>query len=139
MRGVDFEFNSSQLTAPAQQTLDQVAAALAKQPELQVEIQGHTDSIGKDEYNLKLSQRRADSVKFYLVSKGVNGSSLTARGYGKSDPLVSNDTPENRARNRRVAFKVINVPAHVKIDTENATPASTEAADQGEPSMKKQP
>jgi outer membrane protein OmpA-like peptidoglycan-associated protein len=131
VRAVDFEFNSARLTAPAQQTLDDVATALAAQPDLRVEIQGYTDSVGADAYNLKLSQRRADSVKFYLVSKGVNGSTLTARGYGKANPLVSNDTAENRAKNRRVAFEVTNAPPNVKVETKDATPASTEAAQQG--------
>ena len=131
VRAVDFEFNSTKLTAPAQQTLDQVASALAQQPELRIEIQGYTDSIGKDAYNLQLSQRRADAVKAYLVSKGANGSTLTARGYGKANPVASNDTPENRAKNRRVAFVVTNSVPNVKVDVEPATSASTEAAEQG--------
>jgi OmpA-OmpF porin, OOP family len=130
VRAVDFEFNSTRLTTPAQQTLDEVATALSAQPELRVEIQGYTDSVGADAYNLKLSQRRADAVKFYLVSKGVNGSALSARGYGKANPLVSNDTAENRAKNRRVAFDVTYAPANVKVEKEDATPASTEAAEQ---------
>jgi OmpA-OmpF porin, OOP family len=131
VRAVDFEFNSARLTAPAQQTLDEVATALAAQPDLRIEIQGYTDSVGADAYNLKLSQRRADAVKYYLVSKGVNGSTLSARGYGKANPLVSNDTAENRAKNRRVAFEVTNAPPNVKVEKEDATPASTEAAQQG--------
>ena len=133
VRAVDFEYNSVQLTGPAQQTLDQVASALAAQPELTVEIQGYTDSTGPAAYNLKLSQRRAESVKQYLIGKGVNGSTLTARGYGKANPVASNGTAEGRAQNRRVAFDVTNAPAHVKVDAEDATPASTEAAKQGDP------
>jgi OOP family OmpA-OmpF porin len=131
VRAVDFEFNSARLTAPAQQTLDEVATAVAAQPDLRIEIQGYTDSVGADAYNLKLSQRRADAVKYYLVSKGVNGSTLSAHGYGKANPLVSNDTAENRAKNRRVAFEVTNAPPNVKVETKDATPASTEAAQQG--------
>jgi OOP family OmpA-OmpF porin len=131
VRAVDFEFNSVRLTVPAQQTLDQVATALAQQPELRVEIQGYTDSIGKDAYNLQLSQRRADAVKSYLISKGANGTTLTARGYGKANPVASNDTPENRAKNRRVAFEVTNGLPNVKVEVEPATPESTEAAVQG--------
>lgn len=133
VRAVDFEYNSAQLTEPAQQTLDQVASALAAQPELSVEIQGYTDSTGPAEYNLRLSQRRADSVKGYLIGKGVNGSTLTARGYGKDNPVASNRTAEGRAQNRRVAFEVMHAPAHVKVDAQDATPASTEAAKQGDP------
>jgi outer membrane protein OmpA-like peptidoglycan-associated protein len=122
----------SQLTAPAQQTLDEVASALATQPELNVEIQGYTDSIGTPAYNLNLSQRRAEAVKAYLVSKGVSASALTAKGYGKASPIASNSTAEGRAENRRVAFVVTNAPAHVKVVTEDASAASTEAAQQGQ-------
>ena len=131
VRAVDFKFNSVMLTAPAQQTLDQFASALSGQPELRIEIQGYTDLLGPDAYNLKLSQRRADAVKSYLVSKGANGTTLTARGYGKANPVASNDTAANRAMNRRVAFEVTNVPANIKVDVEPATPESTEAAAQG--------
>jgi OOP family OmpA-OmpF porin len=137
VRAVDFEFNSLRLTEPAQETLDEVATALAKQPEMQVEIQGYTDSIGADAYNLNLSQKRADAVKAYLVGKGLNSSALTAKGYGKSDPIASNATRDGRAQNRRVAFAVTSAPAHVKVVTKDATDASTEAAKQGEPARAK--
>jgi len=140
VRAVDFEFNSTQLTVPAQQTLDDIDHALLNQPELQIEIQGYTDSIGSDAYNLNLSRKRAEAVKAYLVSKGVNDSVLTAKGYGKADPIASNATAEGRAQNRRVAFVVTNAPAHVKVVTEDASAASTEAAKQGEPAkVKKEP
>jgi outer membrane protein OmpA-like peptidoglycan-associated protein len=138
MRAVDFEYNSTHLTAPARQTLDDVASALKGQTELNVEIQGYTDSIGSDSYNLSLSQRRADAVKEYLVGDGISASSLTAKGYGKADPIASNATKEGRAQNRRVAFQVANAPAHIKVVTEDASAASTEAAEQGaEPKIKK--
>lgn len=133
VRAVDFEFNSTNLTAPAQQTLDEVSAALVKQPELQVEIQGYTDSVGAAAYNLNLSQKRAESVKAYLISKGVSASDLTAKGYGKADPIATNATAEGRAQNRRVDFEVTNTPPHVKVETKEATDASTEAAKHGEP------
>lgn len=133
VRAVDFEYNSAQLTGPARQTLDDVGAALATQPGLTVEIQGYTDSTGPAEYNLRLSQRRAESVQQYLISKGVNGSMLTARGYGKDNPVASNATAEGRAQNRRVVFAVTHAPAHVDVQAEDATAASTEAAKQGDP------
>jgi len=133
VRAVDFEYNSAQLTGPARQTLDQVGSALAAQPGLIVEIQGYTDSTGPAEYNLRLSQRRAQSVKEYLVSKGVIESTLAAHGYGKENPMYSNATAEGRAQNRRVAFQVTHAPAHVQVDAQEATPASTEAAKQGDP------
>jgi len=138
VRAVDFEFNLSQLTAPAQQTLDEVASALLTQPELNVEIQGHTDSIGSVAHNLNLSQRRADAVKAYLIGKGVSASALTAKGYGKAMPIAGNDTAEGRAQNRRVAFEIRNAPAHVNVVTEGASAASTEAAEQGQQPKKKQ-
>jgi outer membrane protein len=139
VRAVDFEFNLSQLTAPAQQTLDEVASALLTQPELNVEIQGHTDSIGSVAYNLNLSQRRAEAVKAYLISKSVSASVLTAKGYGKARPIASNDSAEGRAQNRRVAFEIRNAPAHVNVVTEDASAASTEAAEQGQQPKAKKP
>jgi outer membrane protein W/outer membrane protein OmpA-like peptidoglycan-associated protein len=138
VRAVDFEFNLSRLTAPAQQTLDEVASALLTQPGLSVEIQGHTDSVGSVAYNLNLSQRRADAVKAYLVSRGVSSSTLTAKGYGKARPIASNDTAEGRTQNRRVAFVITNAPAHVNVVSEDASAASSKAAEQAEkPKTKK--
>ncbi len=130
MRAVDFEFGSARLTLPAQQTLDELAKSLNAQQGLQLEVQGYTDSVGSEQANLKLSQRRADSVKSYLLDKGIDGSRLTARGYGKASPIASNDTPDGRAQNRRVAFQVTNAPAHVKVDSRDATAESTEAAEE---------
>jgi outer membrane protein OmpA-like peptidoglycan-associated protein len=137
VRAVDFEFNSADLTLPARQTLDEVAASLVKQPELKVEIQGYTDSTGSAEYNLHLSQKRSESVRSYLISKSVNPVGLTAKGFGKTNPIATNATTEGRAQNRRVAFQVASAPEHVKVVTEEATPASTEAAKQGEPARAK--
>ena len=137
VRAVDFEFNSAELTLPARETLNEVAASVAKQPELKIEIQGYTDSTGSADYNLHLSQKRAESVRAYLISKGVNAAALTAKGFGKANPIATNATTEGRAQNRRVAFQVTSAPAHVKVVSEEATPASTEAAKQGEPERAK--
>lgn len=130
VRAVDFKTNSNSLTEPARQTLDQIAPALKAQPELRVEIQGYTDSTGPDEYNLKLSQRRADAVGEYLRMEGVPADSLTARGYGKASPIASNATREGRAENRRVSFQIRNAPSYLKVQREPATAQSTEAAEQ---------
>ena len=77
---------------------------LSANPKITIEVQGHTDNVGQAAYNQKLSQQRADSVKAYLVRKGVEGSRLVAKGYGMTQPLVPNTTAPNRALNRRVQF-----------------------------------
>jgi OOP family OmpA-OmpF porin len=139
MQAVDFEFNLTRLTPPSQQTLDQVAQALTAQRGIRVEVAGYTDSTGPLAYNMKLSQGRADSVRDYLISKGVDGSALTSHGYGPEDPIASNKTPSGRAQNRRVVFKVASAPEHVKVNTtEDATPASTEAAEQSDTGKSRQ-
>jgi OOP family OmpA-OmpF porin len=95
----NFEFNSDKLTPVARENLDQFAKAL-KDPRLagsKFEIDGHTDAVGPEEYNLDLSERRADAVVSYLASEGVDKSLLTAKGFGKAKPRVANPySPENR-------------------------------------------
>ncbi len=108
LKGVNFEFNSAELTANSRTILDSVAASLREWKEIRVEVAGHTDSIGSDGYNKTLSQRRAESVRKYLVSKGVDGSRLTAKGYGESKPIADNGTDAGRAENRRVELKKLN-------------------------------
>ena len=101
LSGVNFEFNKSTLTPNAKTILDNVAAELNKYPEIEVELAGHTDSLGRDAYNQNLSESRADSVKRYLVSMGVDGERMAAVGYGEAQPVADNDSDEGRARNRR--------------------------------------
>ena len=132
VRAVDFEYNSAQLTQPAMQSLDEVAAALLQQPGLVIEIDGYTDNIGGVNYNLRLSQARASSVMNYLVSRGVNGGTLSARGFGMDRPIADNRTPQGRAMNRRVEFVIAGTPAGVSIQNQGATAASTAAAEHGE-------
>ena len=71
-----------------------------------IRVSGHTDNVGNDAYNLKLSQQRADAVKAYLVGTGVTGGLLQSMGYGESQPVVSNATAEGRAQNRRITFDI---------------------------------
>lgn len=108
LEGVTFELNSARLTAEATQTLRRVAEALRGEPNLRAEIAGHTDSSGSDEYNLRLSQQRAESVLEFLVSQGIERNRLVARGYGETRPVADNGTPAGRERNRRVEFNVLN-------------------------------
>jgi OOP family OmpA-OmpF porin len=84
--------------------LDSVAQYLKASPAVALEIQGHTDNIGGAASNLALSQHRAEAVKTYLVSAGIDAKRLTAKGFGLTVPVSDNATPEGRARNRRVVF-----------------------------------
>ncbi|MDR3416275.1 MAG: OmpA family protein [Nevskia sp.] len=108
LNGVSFEFNKATLTANAETILDTVAPAFTGQPTLKVEIAGHTDGVGGAAANLKLSQRRAEAVRRYLISRGAKPEQLIARGYGKSRPLIKPErTAADRERNRRVEFHVL--------------------------------
>jgi outer membrane protein OmpA-like peptidoglycan-associated protein len=103
-----FEFDSATIKAESFRILDEVTAILENHPEiLLLEVQGHTDDQGTDEYNLDLSDRRAASVRDYLVKSGVDPSRLVARGYGESDPLQPGTSEEAREANRRVMFKIL--------------------------------
>lgn len=133
LRSVNFVFNKEELTMPARDTLDQVAAALVGQPALNVQIKGHTDSVGTDAYNRGLSQRRAESVRRYLISKGVRDANLQAIGAGEDQPIATNNTEEGRAENRRVEFVVLNKPANVTVKSAESTERSKQAAEAGEP------
>ncbi len=104
---VEFLYAKDQLTPKSKKIIDQIAVILKKHPGIKVEIAGHTDSDGTAERNLKLSQRRAEAVKRYLIKKGIPAERLVAKGYGESRPLVKNDTPAHKQLNRRVEFKVI--------------------------------
>lgn len=106
LKNVNFEFNSAILTVNAERILNGVAKSMKGQRSMEVEIGGHTDALGPELYNQKLSERRAASVRDYLVSQGVARNRMTAVGYGESDPVASNDTEEGRAINRRVVFTV---------------------------------
>lgn len=117
--GVGFQTNATTLTPESRAVLDPVVANLKKYPELQIELQGHTDSVGADQYNLRLSQQRADAVRGYFLSEGVSASQVVARGYGESQPVADNTTAEGRAQNRRVVMKVLRNPGSVEIKSDS--------------------
>ncbi|HZR79857.1 MAG TPA: OmpA family protein [Candidatus Binatia bacterium] len=102
LRGVNFDFDKATLQPAGVPILQEAAKILNNNPGVSVEVQGYTDSIGTDAYNLRLSQRRANTVKGFLVKQGVSSSRLTTKGYGESNPVASNETAEGRAQNRRV-------------------------------------
>jgi OOP family OmpA-OmpF porin len=108
LEGVNFEFNSDRLTAESSSILQRVAESLKSYPATRVEIGGHTDSTGADAYNMKLSQRRAESVRTFLVQNGVNADQLMVKGYGESRPVADNKTEGGRAKNRRVELTKLN-------------------------------
>jgi outer membrane protein OmpA-like peptidoglycan-associated protein len=83
-----------------------MSGILVLHPELKVQVEGHTDSVGSDDFNQTLSEKRAEAVRDFLVSNDVARDSITAKGFGKSRPVVSNDTAEGRQRNRRVELVV---------------------------------
>lgn len=105
LKGVNFESDSAAITESAAAQLDEVARVLIGTTGIRFEVAGHTDSSGIETENLALSEQRAIAVKQYLVAQGVSSVQLSARGYGSSHPLVSNETTANRAINRRVELK----------------------------------
>ncbi len=105
MSGVDFAVNSAELTPESDQVLDNAARQLKLYPDLVIEVRGYTDSTGTPPYNVKLSQRRAESVMSYLKAHGVTNR-LTAKGFGEADPIADNKTREGRLSNRRVVLHV---------------------------------
>jgi len=107
LKGVNFGFNSVKVTPNARRILDGVAASMKLAPDNRFEIGGHTDSVGVEDYNVDLSRRRAEAVREYLVSKGIEPGRLEVRGYGASDPVASNDTEEGRSLNRRVQLRIL--------------------------------
>ena len=108
LRGVHFDFDKSNIRSDARPILDEAIHILKDEPEIRVSVEGHTDSMGTEAYNQRLSERRARSVVDYLVAGGISRSRLDPVGFGESDPVASNATEEGRAQNRRVELKVLN-------------------------------
>ena len=108
LTAIRFRTNSAELDAGSIAILEQVSDALSQVPSAKIAVEGHTDSTGNSERNQQLSGERADTVRNFLINRGINGDRLTSRGYGSSEPIASNDTVTGRALNRRIEFKLSN-------------------------------
>lgn len=104
---IQFEFNSAALTEKSGEGIEMLKAFLESHPEITVELAGHTDNVGADAYNLRLSQERAEVVRQALIDKGIASERLTAKGYGSTKPIYTNDTDEHRAMNRRTEMIIL--------------------------------
>ncbi|HIC79177.1 MAG TPA: OmpA family protein, partial [Sulfurovum sp.] len=104
---VEFKSGKTELTSKSKKLLDETAKKMIDNSNYRYHISGHTDNIGNDEYNIKLSANRAKEVKSYLILQGVDGDLLTTEGLGSLQPIATNDTKEGRFLNRRVEFKIV--------------------------------
>lgn len=114
LSGISFKAGSAELVPSSLSTLDRTIEGLKRNAKAKVEIEGHTSSEGGEEFNRKLSEDRANSVRNYMVRKGISGERVTAVGYGYSRPKASNDTEEGRRQNRRIEIRVTN-PDEVEV------------------------
>jgi len=121
-----FDFNKYTLKPGAREKMAKVAGILLAYPGLKIQVEGHTDAVGSDEYNLKLSEQRADSVRDYLTQQAVPADAVSAVGLGKADPVATNDNPAGRQRNRRVELVVSG--ASIGVDLSEPSPASGSGA-----------
>jgi outer membrane protein OmpA-like peptidoglycan-associated protein len=110
-----FDFNKYTLKPAAREKMAKVAGILLAYPGLKLQLEGHTDSIGTDEINQKLSEQRANAVRDFLIAQGVAAANVTARGFGKTQPVASNDTAAGRQQNRRVEMIVSGEPIGVQV------------------------
>lgn len=108
LEGVEFDYDKATLRPEASAILDKTAASLEHWANASIEVAGHTDDRGSDEYNMKLSEQRAEAVRNYLISKGISADRLTAKGYGETKPVADNATEEGRFKNRRVELQRLN-------------------------------
>ncbi len=102
-----FDIDSATVKPAAMASLDTISAVLTKYPKTTITVAGHTDNTGRADYNLKLSERRANAVRFALAERGVAASRVTAMGFGADTPVASNTAPEGRAENRRVELHIV--------------------------------
>src|SRR6185369_8732474 len=106
LRGVTFDFDKASLRPDARPVLDEAIATLKQHADVDVSVDGYTDSTGSESYNLALSQRRARTVADYLGKGGIAATRLQVKGFGEANPVASNDTEDGRAQNRRVELKI---------------------------------
>ncbi|GAI92973.1 unnamed protein product, partial [marine sediment metagenome] len=107
LRGIYFDTGKATIRHESYPVLDDALRVLQANPNVIVEIAGHTDSVGSDTYNMRLSDARANSVRTYLISRGIPPNRLIARGYGESMPIAGNTTRNGRQMNRRIEFRVL--------------------------------
>lgn len=107
LENVYFDSGKSIIKAESNTALNNLVEVLKAKSSMQVEIQGHTDNVGQEEDNLKLSQGRAEAVKKYLITKGIAENRIQAKGYGSEQPIADNSTAEGKAKNRRTSLKVL--------------------------------
>ena len=127
MQGIEFETNKATIKKKSFPLLDKIAQTFIDNSNYIIEVQGHTDNVGKAEYNMRLSDDRANSVMNYLISKGVPSTRMTARGYGMTMPIADNKTKAGRQKNRRVEFKINFEEVHIETILDHADPAELQA------------
>ena len=123
MSDVLFDTGQYTLKPGAREKLAKVSGILLAYPDLKLQVEGYTDNIGSDEFNQKLSEERADSVREYLASQGVTQTNISSAGYGKNDPIADNATSEGRAENRRVQLVV----SGTSIGVQERAPGTTQS------------
>lgn len=137
MTGIQFETGKAVIVKKSYSILDEIAKVFKENPDYIIEVQGHTDNVGKADVNMSLSEKRAQAVREYLVKAGVEGSRMTAHGYGSTVPIADNSTKAGRAKNRRVEFKITFEEVKVEVINDHnpgeEQPAEPAAAPATEP------
>jgi outer membrane protein OmpA-like peptidoglycan-associated protein len=109
LNDIFFDNDSSELKPASMKELDKLVVLMQQNPTLVIEIEGHTSSVASRDYNLILSAKRAESVRQYLITKGIAANRMTTKGFGPDRPVADNETTSGQAKNRRVAFRVMKV------------------------------
>ncbi|NJK86035.1 MAG: OmpA family protein [Bacteroidales bacterium] len=107
LKNIFYDFNSYQLKSESKIELNRLVGFLVQYPSVKIEISGHTDNVGSEEYNLSLSENRAKEVANYLINSGISAERLTSKGYGFTKPVSGNETEEDRSQNRRTEITII--------------------------------